>query len=393
MSTEAALRSAVATAEPGSTIAINGMIVVSGRAILIERSDLRLGCATPAAGLQGHPTYLPVSLLEIRAPRVSVTGLRLDAQSTSEGAVWVWSPSAGIGVAADVMLADNDITCGPVHCVYFEGTPRALIARNQMAPAVSFDTWYAVVGGASGVPGAPTAEDVTVTENDLTCGTGACVFFFETQRAVITGNRVTASSTNTGIHVQQQRVPPDGTRIERNTVTTSGPSTNPNFGGIRVTRGKGIVVNDNLITGPWANGISVIAQTDGEIARNEVRVASQYGIAIGVTSNWRQDGLSVRNNKVTDAGYAGIGVNVTCGSMFVGNNLNGNVRGAEFFPSTGANTLRGNGTIVFDNGARDCDGDGVIDPNVISGAKGVHKGPPLGPVGGDTVGGVGSALR
>src|SRR2546430_8235675 len=70
----------------------------------------------------------------------------------------------------------------------------------------------------------------------------------------------------------------------------------------------------------------------------------------------------------------------SCNNVFVGNNLQGNIGGlgAVFDTTSGANTLVGNGTNVINLGAQDCDGDGVADPNVISGASLKLRGVPLG---------------
>jgi len=625
VSTETDLRSAVLTAPPGSTIAISGMIALSTGPILIQRSDLHLTCAAPGAGLEVLPGSPTQRLIRIEFPRVSVTGLRLDGHlitlensstvvARSVGQIaedvtladnditcgtrpcvtlngtpramiarnrmvpaaesgrppYTFYAQSGSTVAEDVTLTDNDMTCGAYACAYLTGTPRAMIARNRMAPAVGVTTGAAVivespVGGATaedviladnimtcgasncvwltgtpraviarnqmthmeGVAGggsmvvvksvvngatadsvtladntiacgpmscayfnetphamivrnrmapqdgddaysmvsvgsteritsedvtvsdndltcgnsscislngtpravivrnrmtpstgiAPTntlivqryvetgtgrevgAEDVTASDNDITCGSGSCVFFIGTPRAVIVRNRLAASSTISGIHVQGSGGVTDGTRVEQNTVTTTGASTSNAgglFGGIRVRDGKEIVVTDNIVTGPWANSIFVTAVLGGEVARNNLRGAYQYGIALAISPTsgpLSVDGLVVRNNRITDAILAGIGVRYTCRSMFVGNNLTGNARGAEFFPESGANTLLGNGTIVFDNGAMDCSGDGNPDPNMISGAKRVQKGPPIGPVIGSAVSGAVSDMR
>jgi len=49
--------------------------------------------------------------------------------------------------------------------------------------------------------------------------------------------------------------------------------------------------------------------------------------------------------------------------------------GAIFDGPTGANVLVGNVTVVIDNGSFDCDGDGVPDPNIITGPGRVLHGP------------------
>jgi hypothetical protein len=75
---------------------------------------------------------------------------------------------------------------------------------------------------------------------------------------------------------------------------------------------------------------------------------------------------------MTSAGVAGILALNACSNVFVGNNLGGNAddTGIIFSSTTGANTYVGNGSVVIDNGNFDCDGDGVPDPNVITGRRG-----------------------
>lgn len=65
-----------------------------------------------------------------------------------------------------------------------------------------------------------------------------------------------------------------------------------------------------------------------------------------------------------------------CGNVFVGNNLQGNSSniGLIFPDTSGAKTVVGDPTVVVDNGAYDCDGEGVIDPNTIVGAGAVLRG-------------------
>jgi hypothetical protein len=59
--------------------------------------------------------------------------------------------------------------------------------------------------------------------------------------------------------------------------------------------------------------------------------------------------------------------------------------GAIFLETTGANTLVGNKNVVVDNGDFDCDGDGISDPNVITGNGAVLNGVNLGEIVSDAV--------
>jgi len=74
-------------------------------------------------------------------------------------------------------------------------------------------------------------------------------------------------------------------------------------------------------------------------------------------------------NRVSGAGIAGVFPALACGNTFVGNNLQGNSGnlGLVFDATSGANTYAGDRSVVVDNGAFDCNGDGVNDPNILSG--------------------------
>jgi len=76
----------------------------------------------------------------------------------------------------------------------------------------------------------------------------------------------------------------------------------------------------------------------------------------------------LRNNIISLTGGPGMIMNSACRDVLTGNNFQGAgdvglVLGSE----TGANTYVGNPSIVVDNGSFDCDGDGNIDPNVLTG--------------------------
>ncbi len=85
---------------------------------------------------------------------------------------------------------------------------------------------------------------------------------------------------------------------------------------------------------------------------------------------------------MTGAGQAGGFAPEACGNTFFGNNLNGNAGdvGLIFPAQSGANVLSGNQNVVIDDGAWDCDGDGVNDPNIITGKGKVLHGASLAPL-------------
>jgi hypothetical protein len=133
-----------------------------------------------------------------------------------------------------------------------------------------------------------------------------------------------------------------------------------------------VVVADNEVRGPWQNGVVAVNLIDSEIRGNRVDSPAHFGLAVNLPNSpsiATATGNQVRNNRLSGAGSAGIFVAAACDNLFVGNVLGrnaGNV-GALFDVSTGANVLLGNGTIVMDNGDHDCTGDGVADPNQITG--------------------------
>ena len=75
-----------------------------------------------------------------------------------------------------------------------------------------------------------------------------------------------------------------------------------------------------------------------------------------------------------------MGAEYACGNVLFGNNLQGNSGniGALFERPTGNNTLVGDRTVVYDNGEVDCYGDGLLDPNIITGHGAVLHGVSLG---------------
>lgn len=108
-------------------------------------------------------------------------------------------------------------------------------------------------------------------------------------------------------------------RVERNTLVTTAPSTGGRQGAIRPFDAANALIADNTAIGPWRAGVSA--------------------------------------------------TRLACGNPFVGNHLQGNPGnlGLVFDVTSGANTYAGDRIVVVDNGAFDCNGDGVNDPNIISG--------------------------
>lgn len=329
VSDEAGLLSALSAASPGDVIGIDGFFEVTAD-VFIFTDDLTITCATPGSGLFAGPAVFDI--LNPVARRVTVERLVLDA-------------GAAIG--------------GP-YFTFNDGV-----------------TFF--------------AEDVRFTHNTAICG-GRCTLLIGTSGAVIAENVFESAGSSTGVHLQGQGPflpdgsrprPIDGSRVERNTIIATAPSTNPNFGGIRLRDGRDVVVDHNEVLGPWANSVATAELQASTFESNRFAGAASYGIGIsfGSLTLVPASDQVFRNNNVTAAGSAGIFVRQACSNLFQGNNLQSNVDdlGAVFDVNTGANTLIGNKNVVIDNGNFDCDGDGIPDPNVITGtgkvASGQHSGP------------------
>src|SRR6266581_8574887 len=332
VSDEAGLRAALAGASPGTLIAIRGMIGLAAH-VSITTPDVTLTCASPGAGLFALSPIDGLVVVDLGGSGVVVDGLVLDAS----------------GVSAD---------------------GQAYFAGDFFGPGLP-------------VPG------VRFTHNTVTCSQGACIFLAGTSGAVVSNNTFTSAGSVTGVHVQLGIEDLDSVRIEGNTVVATAPSTDFRFGGIRLVGARHAVIRDNIVTGPWANSLSLATLSTSLITQNHLNGAAIYGI--GLTRNPRLTTFVVNStfssNVVTGAASGGIFARKACRNVFVGNNLQGNGSNIGlFFPdTTGANTAVGNPTLVVDNGAYDCNGDGVNDPNIIMGAGAVMHGVNLGQVVSDAV--------
>ncbi|PYP69328.1 MAG: hypothetical protein DMD36_10445 [Gemmatimonadetes bacterium] len=84
-----------------------------------------------------------------------------------------------------------------------------------------------------------------------------------------------------------------------------------------------------------------------------------------------------------------------CRNTFIGNNLERNVGnlGAIFDETTGANTFVGNRNVVANVGSFDCNGDGIADPNILTGPGRARTGVNLGQIVSGAAAPPGSKLR
>jgi len=317
VSNEAELLAALAVADSGpKVIGVKGNITVSAD-ILITTPGITLTCASAGAGLTAQPAN--TDMLTVLADRVTVDRLVLDGSNAVDG------PYMATG-AAGVRLTNNSVTCGFGICAFFSGaTPNAVVADNHF---------------------------------------------------------VSNSDSSFGVHMQ---VGIDSSRVERNTIETTVPN-NIGFGGIRARDGRGVLIANNVVRGPWRTSIASADLAGSVVKSNRLVGAILDGIRarfggsfigpISITDNL------FSSNTVTGAGEAGIFLQNACRNTFVGNSLQGNAGnvGLFFAGTTGANTLVGNQTVVVDNGAFDCNGDGVNDPNIVTGAGAVMHGVNFGEV-------------
>ena len=326
---EAQLNALVATSQPGDVIAVSGMIQMSDA--VRPRAGTTLTCAASGDGLATGPGYTYWDLIEILEPNVTVQGMRL------------------IGHNVDVVYAERS----------------------------RFEIDGVAVNGAN----------ARVLGNDVTCNGMSCVFFSGVSNATVADNVFTASDVYSGIHVQGGAAPynTDGLQVRRNRLIATNHTGSPVFGAIRPRDGANMIISENTIVGPWSNGIATQGTLDATFERNTVDGARRYGLFVGAGINQGTGGIGVRrllarNNTLSGAENA-IRVNAACTNVFVANKL-GSASGTPVFftTTTGANNLMGgDNSVNVDNGSFDCDGDGTVDPNFLTGRKraGAEAGPTM----------------
>jgi hypothetical protein len=308
---EASLQAAVAAAQPGDVIAIQGMVATSYGAYTTV-PHVTFTCATPGSGLRFTPDHVEQMLVYPWGNADVVQGLTLDATG---GAYAVYSINAD-----STRVQFNTITCGD-SCGFWVGTTNATVSDNIVVQ--------------------PHA--------------GSTGLHFQ-------GRRDAANQLVGGI---------DGTHIERNTVTATTATGLGGFGAIRPRDGSGVVVADNVIAGPWSNGISSVNVSSSSFTKNVISGPFRFGVVVNVSGS---DNVAFSAydtftaNRVTDAGVAGFSLSNACYNVFHGNPSLGTTPLAFVLTATtGANTVDGTAGPSADAGAYDCDGDGQIDPNHVSG--------------------------
>jgi hypothetical protein len=330
---EAGLRAAVAAAQPGDVIAVTGTITLA-QSVVVSTPGITLTCAEPGAGLELTDGNTGV-LLELEASDITVSGLALDAQYAF-GAILAFNFGQDL---SGIRIAGNHVKCGHTVCVLMVGT-----------------------------------RDTHVTDNHLA-----------------------GDSTNTGIQFQSPGRLPDGTPIfpvdnvviARNLIETSLSYPNGIYGAIRIRDGSNATITHNDVRTGWTNGIALTNVYDSRVDQNRIDGALYYGIDVPliVARPIALRGVSFTGNQISNSGRSAMWPARACYNTFTGNNVQNNNRGAVFLTSTGANVWRGNPGEVEDRGSFDCDGDGAVDPNLITGERAASAAPAFAEAAGHTLGG------
>ena len=307
-------------AHPGDVIAVSGMITLT-RSAVMNTPDVTLTCLASGDGLRGRlgPSY---DLVLVAARDIRLQGLLLDG----------WT---------------------------MFGSPVRAVRTFGMGPSAF-------------------TRGLVFQRNHVRCNS-SCLFSTGVRAMVITDNFFETDverAGGTGVHIQAFPVAggrADSIRIERNVLVAAKPTAGPLAGAIRTRDGEGVVVRDNEIIGPWSNGIALADLHNSVIERNTVSGVRQHGLMLGAfpLQPISHTGLLIRGNTMSTLGNIAIWVDSSCGNFFVANKLMVPPGGTPvFFTSrTGNNVLVGETGMSVDNGARDCDGDGQVDPNVLSGAR------------------------
>lgn len=218
----------------------------------------------------------------------------------------------------------------------------------------------------------PPTSGVDVLDNDITCGTASCLFFHRIVDSRIARNHFSAVNPATGLHLQRDT---DGNVIEENVIETENGSRVPFWGAIRVRDGTGVRVEDNEVRGPWTHSLAATNLEESTVRENQFRGSDGFAVLLAENPNQPStdiggDDNTFQANRIDNAA-GGFLVDEACRNQFRGNqfSIGPTALAASFSQETGDNMFVANGEAVDDAGNRDCDGDGVVDPNRILGAK------------------------
>jgi hypothetical protein len=314
--TDPELRAALASASSGDVIAISGNIPLDS-AVSVQTEGVTLTCAEPGAGLSLAEGNVGGMLLDLWVGYVTISGLTLDAE-------------------------------------------------------YGFSPILALTADPAGLP------HIRVTGNEIECGYNFCIFAVSVPYLEITDNHWKGDETQFGIQIQGAPIlqPGGGYPLMPGIVVSRNVIENEEgylsiYGGVRLRDGVGADITHNQILGSWSGGVVLTNVHDSRVEHNRIDGVLRDGIDFLLISSPRitASGVSVRANQVTNAARSGIWVRSACWNTFEGNNVGANPIGARFEPTTGGNVYRGNHEVVQDAGAFDCDLDGDIDPNRISGVQ------------------------
>ncbi len=208
-------------------------------------------------------------------------------------------------------------------------------------------------------------ERTRVAHNEVACGHTTCLLGVgaDVLDVAVIDNRFTSAGSATGVHFENQII---DVRITNNTIVTTAPSPNTAgslAGGVHIRDGEGALVTANTILGPWVHSVSVTAFVGAKIEGNRLGGAQLHAVRLSGDDN-RVDG-----NRVDGAGDVPFFLTEACRNDLAGNRIENAVGGVGYLldVTTGDNRIVENRTVVVDHGDFDCDGDGIPDPNLVTG--------------------------
>jgi len=309
----------------------------------------------------------------VRGPWINALAARnLTGATIAGNRVETVGPAAGVLLQSvdGVRVEHNTLigAGGAVGALEVDASPRVLISGNAVA-----GSWVDAIVLLN-------TTDAQVVDNVVTCGSDECLFGSGARGTLVANNRFTSGGSGTGVQLQSGT---NGVRVENNEIVATAPSAGVNLGGIRVRDGANVVIAGNIIRGPWQNGLALADLADSRVERNTLDGALLYGIRARSGGSLLPVSMTrnvFRNNRIAGAGSAGIFLTTACRNELLGNNVQSNTGnfGAILDVPTGGNVFVGNANVVIDDALPlDCDGDGVGDPNVITGVGRVLRGVPF----------------
>lgn len=359
------LAAAVAEASPGDVIAVDGTLHLDGP-VGLRTEELTLTCASPGDGLvlADDPAFpRPFAFVGVFAPDVTVQGLTLDVTPDALDRPNI-SAMAALTTgdlnprnAAGVRLVGNHLRCGNLRhaCIRLNGVVGGALRDNTIEVVGRV---FDAVNIAGDYEGLDSPDKVDGDPRQPAVGTE------------IVGNTIRTTDA----------VP---------TKSLSGPLHSVN--GLFLWDAEDLTVRDNRVTGQWFVGIHGFGLDESLVERNRVRLDRSpanppHGVGFllsGYDLFAVEDGVDdednvVRANSTTGDAFVGFAAVRACDNGFVGNRAESNRLAGAFLEPSGDNTWVGSvrspggpgGGSAPDfraEGNRDCDGDGRVDPNAVTG--------------------------